>query len=258
MKVLGRGISLSDRRVDAMRILSVSLLCLLTSCATEQELYRLEKNNPGIDIESRRDPFKVLNRQVLRFNIAMDKYLVRNFAGLYKGTVHKNVRSRISNFLHNLHQPFSAVFHLLAFDIDGAAKASWRFLMNTTFGFLGIGDPAADIFGITVKEYSFSDSLKKWGVNGKPYIVLPIIGPSSPRDIVGLVGDIFLDPLHYIYPKWFRYAQKPIDVVTERAENWEAVDTLLYKSIDPYLNIRNAYLNNPDDPIIEDDELDDL
>ena len=187
----------------------------------------------------------------------MDKYMIRNFAGLYKEAVNERARGCISNFLHNLHQPFSSVFHLLAFDLAGSVKACWRFLINSSMGVLGFGDPAAEVFGIYAKEYRFSDSLRKWGINGKPYIMLPIIGPSSPRDMVGFVGDIFLDPLHYVYPKWFKWAQKPIDFLNDRTQNFEAVDTVFYKSIDPYLNIRNMYLNKSEDVVVEDEPVSD-
>lgn len=241
-----------------MKKIWLSLICLLSACASEQKLIEMKKNNPMIDIERKRDPFEALNRKVMSFNIALDRYAIKHIARAYKNDVNNTVRLCVSNFLHNLHMPFSAVFRLFSLDIDGATKSVWRFVINTFLGVGGVGDPAKDLFKISVKEFRCSDMLASWNIQGKPYIVLPFMGPSSPRDIIGFVGDIFLDPLHYIYPVWFKWGQKPVDTINDRTENFETVSAVFYKSIDPYLTIRNFYLNLNSNADVEDIDLSDF
>ena len=221
-------------------------MCFLSACTARDSSDESRHSQPEISVTHRKDPLKNFNKEVLKFNIAMDKIAVRNVSLAYRKLP---PRSCISNFLHYLHLPASAIFHLVAFDLDGTTRTVWRFIINSLLGFCGLFDPAKDLFNLEPKEFTFCDVLEKWGIGNSPYLMLPLIGPSSPRDIVGFVGGIFLDPVFYMSPVWFKLSQKPLDTIAARADNFEAVDTIFYKSVSPYSVIRNSYLGNQTDDV---------
>ncbi len=222
---------------------------LVCSCASEKALYEMQSKNPHINIEKKRDPFQALNRKVTKFNIALDKYMLRNISIAYKYGVNDKMRDCVSNFLHNLRMPCSAIFHFMCLNGKDTTKSVWRFLINSTIGILGLFDPASRLFKLNSKEITFCNVLENYGLVGKPYIVLPILGPSSPRDMIGFVGGIFLDPLYYVYPTWFKFGQKPIEAINDRSNNFEAIDSILYNSIDTYTTLRDMYLKRTDEEI---------
>lgn len=232
--------------LSACRLLILLLLC---SCASENELYEMQRKNPRINIEKKRDPFKALNTKVTKFNIALDKYMLRNIAIAYKYGVNNKLRDCVSNCLHNLRMPCSSLFHLMCLNGKDATNGIWRFIINSTIGICGLFNPAGKLLKLEHKEISLCNVLENYGWVGKPYIVLPVIGSSSPRDIVGFVGGIFLDPLYYVYPTWFRFGQKPIEVINDRSNNFDAVDSVLYNSIDTYTTLRDMYLKKTDEEI---------
>ncbi len=156
------------------------------------------------------------------------------------------VRQGISNFSGNFDLPGYIVNDVLQGNIDDAAHNVMRFLMNSTFGFLGLLDPASAT-GLYARESDFGETLHVWGAREGAYLVLPLVGPTTERDAAGEVVDLFANPLSYILPKPERYAGTVTGVASKVGDRYRFVATInsiLYESADSYAQARILYLQN--------------
>lgn len=138
-----------------------------------------------------------VNRAVFAFNEDFDRQVVEPAAQQYISHVPGDLRKGISGFVYNLNEPIYAVNFLLQGHVDQSAAATERFVLNTSLGLLGFIDYAAMI-GLAPRRTSFDLTLADWGIPSGEYIVLPVLGPSSPRKVFADIGEGVLDPLNAV------------------------------------------------------------
>ncbi len=201
-------------------------LLLLGGCATN--------GNP-------RDPLEPVNRAVYKFNDGLDQLIVKPAAKLYRAVVPDFMRTGVSNFFSNINDVIVALNNLLQGKIPAAINDLGRVLVNTTLGVFGVMDPATAL-GVEKNNEDFGQTLGYWGLGDGPYIVLPFLGPSSLRDTVGWVGDVYTYPVTYVNPERDRYALIALRFVATRADLLEASQILETAALDPYEFVRDAYL----------------
>ena len=213
-------------------LLLVISLALLGGCASV----------PGPPDE--RDPFESYNRAMYAFNDSVDNAVLRPVARTYKDYTPDVLQTGISNFFDNIGDLTVMVNNLLQFKIENAVSDFGRILWNSTVGIFGLIDVASHM-GLQKHDEDFGQTLAVWGVPDGPYIVLPLLGPSNMRDTVGLVGDIYVDPLFQIEEEgnvyWGAVILRFIDT---RADLLSASRVLEQAAIDPYIFVRDAYLQH--------------
>ena len=146
------------------------------------------------EFEQINDPLEPTNRAIFSFNQEVDTYFLRPVAQGYRFAVPRYGRDRVSDFLDNLKTPLYLANDLLQGNFTMAGATIERFLLNTTFGVAGLMD-VADPLGIPGHQSDFGQTMGVWGVGEGPYLVLPLFGPSNPRDAVGMAVESFGDPL---------------------------------------------------------------
>ncbi|MDH3948947.1 MAG: VacJ family lipoprotein [Gammaproteobacteria bacterium] len=213
-------------------LLLVISLALLGGCASV----------PGPPDE--RDPFESYNRAMYAFNDSVDNAVLRPVAQTYKDYTPDVLQTGISNFFDNIGDLTVMVNNLLQFKIENAVSDFGRILWNSTVGIFGLIDVASHM-GLQKHDEDFGQTLAVWGVPDGPYIVLPLLGPSNARDTVGLVGDIYVDPLFQIEEEgnvyWGAVILRFIDT---RADLLSASRILEQAAIDPYIFVRDAYFQH--------------
>ncbi|MDC3143874.1 VacJ family lipoprotein [Pelagibacteraceae bacterium] len=190
------------------------------------------------------DPIEPLNRAVFSFNTVFDRVAVRPIAIIYRGVLPEFVRNRIAYSLDNLSMPVTTINNILQFEFGKAGVSTARFVINSTIGIVGFFDPAS-YFGLEADYEDFGQTLAVWGVPTGPYIVLPFLGPSSPRDFTGLLSTSLIDPTYQVGNSanrdLFRYYRMGVRAVNFRSENIEIFDDLQNNSIDYYAAVRSFY-----------------
>ncbi len=213
------------------KLLAITLLLLLTGCASIPS-----------STEVTGDPWESYNRTVDSFNEEVDRYAGIPLAEGYRVVTPEVVDRGVSNFFGNLLDINSAVNNLLQLKINRTASDITRVLINSTIGLLGFFDVASDLNLPSYKE-DFGQTLGYWGVGSGPYFVLPILGPSSVRDTIGLIADVMINPLALSnLTATESLATTSIYYVDKRADLLEAVDLLKDAAIDPYAFMRDSYL----------------
>ncbi len=219
-------------------VTSVYLLLLALALATLSGCASV----PGPPDE--RDPFESYNRFMYSFNDSIDSAIVRPVAQGYKDYIPNVAQTGISNFFDNIGDLNVMVNNLLQFKIENAVSDFGRILWNSTVGIFGLIDVASHM-GLEKHDEDFGQTLAVWGVPDGPYIVLPLLGPSTARDSVGLVGDIYVDPLFQIEEEgnvyWGAVILRFIDT---RADLLSASRVMEQAALDPYIFVRDAYLQH--------------
>ncbi len=204
----------------------LSLTLLFSGCATT--------GNP-------RDPLEPINRGIYYFNDAVDTTLLKPAAELYRGVLPQFMRTGVSNFFSNLNDVIIALNNLLQGKVPEAVSDVGRIVVNTTVGLLGVLDVATDV-GLEKHNEDFGQTLGWWGIGDGPYLVIPLLGPSTLRDTVGLVGDYKTNPITYVDPNRDRNALYALSFVNRRSELLDATQLLETAALDPYEFARDAYL----------------
>ena len=195
------------------------------------------------------DPLEPLNRTVFQFNQALDAMFLRPLADFYRLLLPPPMQEAVHNVLANLRSPIVLANDVLQGEWDRAGTTTGRFLVNSTVGVGGIGDPASD-FGLAYHNEDFGQTLAVWGVPEGPFLMLPVVGPSNPRDAAGLAVDsAVLDPMGLLNtigagPQWLStasYARLGTTAIDARAQNVEELDDLQKSSLDYYAAIRSLY-----------------
>jgi len=207
---------------------SALLVALLAGCAT----------GPNADP---RDPLEPLNRSVLRFNDSVDAAVVRPVAVAYRDAVPAPVRTGVNNFFGNLRDFWSFVNATLQARPQEAAENFMRFNVNTFIGFGGVLDIATEM-GIPRTTLDAGHTLARWGVPPGPYLVLPLMGPSTVRDGLGMVVDARGDLLEQVDPQSAHNTLAVVRLVDRRTELLPATDMLDQIALDRYVFIRDAHL----------------
>lgn len=187
------------------------------------------------------DPNEVRNRKAHAFN----KKVFGNGNGTYAKVVPVEFQSIIHNVSTNLSMPQVAVNSLLQGDLRGTGVASYRFVLNSTLGIGGLFDPATE-FKFPTHDTDFGETLHVWGAPEGKYQELPLIGPSTQRDTVGRVVDMFTDPLGYVIVKSPEKYVAPVTGILDKmgkgSRRSGAIDDLLNNSADSYAQTRLIYL----------------
>ncbi|MGE4303468.1 MAG: VacJ family lipoprotein [Novosphingobium sp.] len=199
------------------------------------------------------DPWEGVNRAVFRFNDTVDTYTLKPLAKGYQKVTPDFLEDGIGNVFGNLGDVVVLANDLLQGKVRDAGIDTSRILFNTTFGLLGFFDVASRM-GLQKNDEDFGQTLGTWGLGSGPYVVLPLLGPSSVRDAFGRVPDAFLEPYPYMDHVPTRNVTRAVDVVDTRAGLLSAEKMI---TGDKYIFVRNAYLQNREfrtlDGQVEDD-----
>ncbi len=188
------------------------------------------------------DPLESVNRIFFGFNDAVYFWIVKPGAELYADITPRPARVGIRNFFSNVSTPIRYVNCLLQEKGDAAGTELDRFLINTTEGILGFGDPAKDKHGIEKVDEDLGQTLAVAGFNHGFYLVLPLLGPSSLRDFGGKGGDIFLHPFFYLESCELKAALGATRFTNEMSFHLGEYEALTEEAVDPYILMRQAYI----------------
>lgn len=192
---------------------------------------------------NKNDPYEPFNREVYKFNMAFDATMVKPPAKIYKTVIPPPVRTGVTNFFNNVNMVPTIANDLLQIAWPQAIKDSWRLFINSTFGIGGILDPA-EKWGLPQHSNDFGITLAKWGVKQSPYIVLPLLGPSTLRDALGMPVDYTVfSPYFYIDAGALYPVLTPLSILDQRVQLFEA-ERLMDQALDKYSFTRDAYLQN--------------
>jgi len=203
------------------------------------------------------DPYERVNRKSHEFNAALDAKVIKPVSsglsgpkgqpGASKTGLGEAVVTGVGNFGANLSLPGKVVNHLLQAKPEPAVKNTFRFLVNSTLGLGGFLDPAGADFALPEQDTDFGETLAVWGVPEGAYLELPLIGPSTERDLAGKLVDLTIDPMR----QWLNRDEYVIDLATRavskvasRARFGDTVDSVLHDSADSYAQTRLIYLQH--------------
>lgn len=213
---------------------------LLAACATKPS----PSNAAAVEAyDDANDPIEPLNRYFFELNRFFDIILIKPVATWYEGVVPDPARQGIRNFLDNLSSPVVLANDGLQSEWDRAGTTAARLGINTTVGVLGLFDPATG-WGYPQHREDFGQTLATYGTPEGPYIFLPILGPSPPRDLAGFVVDSFFDPLTYVYwdgPYTVRVVRFVVNGIDVRSRNLGTLDQIERTSVDYYATVRSLY-----------------
>lgn len=226
-----------SRRTAAKLLAPIAGAFLLGACATTPGQYEL----------AQRDPLEKFNRGVWSVNRGADKVVIKPAAQVYRAVTPRPVRQGVSNVFSNLSEPWSFVNNLLQGKGERAGRNLARFLINSTVGIAGLWDPASKL-GARPAPEDLGQTLAVWGVNGGPYLVLPLLGPSTLRDGIGSGVAAYADPVKYAINNadisvWYKRGYLAAYIIDTRSQLIESGgDAFLESSLDPYAAARSAYL----------------
>jgi len=189
------------------------------------------------------DPLEPFNRAMYHFNDKLYFWVLKPVAQGYRKVVPEAARVCVSNFFANLAFPIRFVNCLLQANFEGAASELGRFTVNTLWGIGGILDPASskDI-NLSKRDEDFGQTLGVYGLGQGFFIYWPLFGPSSPRDTVGLIGDTFLNPYSYLSPWYASTGTWVYEKMNDTSLKIGDYESLKGAAIDPYVAIRDAYV----------------
>lgn len=216
---------------SSLRALLLLLTFGLSACTTVPEDRRTES-----------DPWEPLNRSIFSANVAIDNVSLKPIAKGYRKVLPGPARIGISNFFRNLTTPRSAINNFLQGKPKRGLSEVVRFMFNSTLGVGGLVD-IATIGGMDEYREDFGQTLAVWGVPDGPYVMLPLMGPQTLRDAIVMPIDIAADPLSHYENGSVRQNLYILRLIDLRYRLLPA-DKLLDDSKDPYLTLRESYLQN--------------
>jgi len=230
----------------ACLIAAAVLAATISGCATPPD-----RSDPEAyaEYQAINDPLEPLNRTVFGFNQAIDAMFLRPLADFYRLLLPPPLREGVHNILSNLRSPVVLANDLLQGEFERAGTTTGRFLINSTLGVGGLADWASD-FGLPHHNEDFGQTLAVWGSPEGPFLMLPLVGPSNPRDAVGIAVDsLILDPFGLLGTlnmdtQWMRtlsYARLGMTIIDARSQNTEELDDLQKSSLDFYAALRSLY-----------------
>jgi len=235
-----------------VRHLIIAAACLLGSAAHAQfsdagdpdalaeEIARGETT----DVSPSADPWEGFNRKMFAVHNAVDGALLVPAAKVYRATTHKKQRKGVRNFLANFRTPLILLNDLLQGEFERAGNTASRFVINSTVGFGGMGDPA-DRLGIPQHREDYGQTFAVWGVDSGPYLFLPLFGPSTVRDGFGAAVGVASDPLIWIRTepaRIARFSRAGVTALSVREPLLEPLADIEASSLDYYASIRSFYL----------------
>ncbi|HUN51256.1 MAG TPA: VacJ family lipoprotein [Candidatus Sulfotelmatobacter sp.] len=227
----------------------VLAVALLAGCAT-----------PPTDPEDRKefdatnDPLEPTNRFFFGFNETIDHGFFRPVAIAYRDVVPEFGRQRVHDVITNLREPWIFANDVLQADANSAGATFSRFVINSTIGVLGLFDVAASsTFNLPYHDNDAGLTLARWGVPDGPYLVLPLLGPSNPRDATGIVAEYFLDPVSLYFDHHnldvVNYTRTGVEALDTRTNYLDTLDSLERTSLDFYSTLRSISRQHRQDEI---------
>ncbi len=203
----------------------------------------------GTDAEARAgsavsDPLAPWNKAMFHFNDKLYFWVLKPAATGYKTVTPGIVRTGVKNFFHNLTTPIRVVNCMLQGKSERMGAEIGRFMLNTTVGVLGFGNPAQRDPRLAVPEEDLGQTFAVWGIGDGPYIIWPVLGPSTIRDSFGMLGDGFLDPVGYVDPRVLSAGIKAFDTINATSFRLGDYEALKDSAIAPYEALRDAYIQN--------------
>lgn len=209
--------------------IALSLLVFITGCAT---------TGSG----DSRDPIENLNRAIFNFNDVLDKSVFKPVAKGYQVIVPEPLDRGITNFFGNLNDFVTTINDLLQFKFRQGGSDAVRVLVNSTLGIFGLFDVATGM-GFDKHDEDFGQTLGYWGIGNGPYLMLPVLGPSTLRDTTGLLVDVSLfDPVYQIDHVPTRNSLIVVDAIDRRADLLGVSKVLERAALDKYDFIKESYL----------------
>jgi phospholipid-binding lipoprotein MlaA len=199
---------------------------------------------PPPEVDETNDPLESVNRGIFEFNQFFNHVFLRPLTIVYVNVIPDFGRARIHDFLGNLNEPVVFTNNVLQGELDRAGITLGRFTVNTVVGIGGTFDVASTTKGLEKQTGDFGQTLYSWGVGSGFYLVLPVLGPSNPRDAIGLGIDGLMSPWPYIAARWgYRdevgYGIFGMTGLDEYSRNYKALDELERNSIDFYAALRS-------------------
>lgn len=213
-------------------LMTIAVCFVASGCAS---------TNP--EAAAQNDPFEKTNRQIFDFNMKLEKYVARPVTDAYVYVLPEFARDGIHNFLHNLGKPVTLGNEILQGEGTRAGQTLARIVTNTTLGLGGFIDVATNA-GVPDNDEDFGQTLGVWGFGEGPYLMLPFLGPSNPRDAIGMAGDFFMDPLtyaHYDYENLSSDLRFGFGMTDKLSGTLDEMDSLKRTSLDFYATSRSLY-----------------
>ncbi len=225
-----------DSSTDSVEQADQSRAALVNSKYSDDEFELADDTTYSID-----DPFEGLNRGLFAINKGLDTVVLKPVAHVYRAAIPEVGRDRVDSALANMKEPVNFLNSVLQGDADKASKSAGRFLVNTILGIGGLFDIASLADNLEPVNEDFGKTLGVYGVETGPYLFIPLIGPSSPRDLVGRGADFFSDPFIYSVHKDGVLARDITKTINTRESLLEATDNIEQTSIDEYATVRSIY-----------------
>ncbi len=197
------------------------------------------------------DPLYYFNYAMYTFNDVLYFAVLQPISSSYKVLTPPMFRKGVKNFFHNLFFPVRFVNNLLQGQVKDAGTEIEIFLINTTIGVLGFGQVAQNEFGLKTCDEDLGQTFGSYTIGNGFYLVLPVLGPSTLRDAVGLAGDSFLNPINYVDPWELSMGIKSYDTINSLSFRLGDYEALKAAAVEPYVAIRNAYIQNREKKIKE-------
>ena len=236
--VVGAGCAASPRNKPPSQVISPSDANSPGESALDELEAELAQKQKQASVA---DPLEPVNRVIFWVNDTVYS-LLRPVRQVYIKTVPKPARLGIRNFFNNLATPARIVNCILQGKNPEADVELQRFAINTTVGLLGFGDPARARWGLKPAEEDLGQTLAVYGLGDGFYLVWPLLGPSTLRNSVGMVGDMFLDPVFYVEPEWLAISISAVNTANSMSFSLAEYDSLKAATVDPYVAIRDAYI----------------
>jgi phospholipid-binding lipoprotein MlaA len=219
------------------------LVLILPGCAAREGNSQLG----AAEAEDFNDPLEDTNRAIFDFNQVVDRNVLVPVAKAYRTVLPDPVRDSLRDFLRNLRAPLIFVNNALQGDFDLAGQTFARFTLNSTLGVGGLIDVAGRWGQLPYHEQDLGVTFGVWGIPEGPYLVVPLLGPSDPRDLVGQVGEGFGDPWNILVTGnpwtlyWIPYVRGGVSGIDQRSRYIETLADIERTSLDYYATIRSLY-----------------
>lgn len=222
-------------------VLGLTALLLLAGCATPPPA---DDPDAVADFQQQNDPLEPMNRTIFDFNDWLDRNALKPAAEIYRAVTPQFLREGIAHMIANLQSPIIFASDLLEGNVSRGGVTLGRFVINTTVGIGGLWDPATKM-GLPGHTDDLGEAFAVWGVDEQFYLVLPLFGPSNPRDAIGLGIESTLDPLSYYlddhHLRWAELTRFLVTGLSKREAYIETIDDVKRTSLDYYSAMRSLY-----------------
>jgi phospholipid-binding lipoprotein MlaA len=222
-------------------VIGLAALLLLAGCATPPPA---DDPDAVADFKQMNDPLEPMNRTIFDFNDWLDRNALKPAAEIYRAVTPEILREGIANMIANLKSPIIFASDLLQGNVTRSGVTLGRFVVNSTVGVGGLWDPATKM-GLPGHPADIGQTFAVWGVDEQFYLVLPLFGPSNPRDAIGLGIESTLDPLSYYlddnHLRWASWARFTVTGLSQREAYIETIDDIKRTSLDYYSAMRSLY-----------------